>query len=369
MRDMEHVDTIVIGGGQAGLSVGYYLKRLGRPFVILDANDRVGDAWRKRWDSLRLFTPARYAGLRGSRFPGRGDVYPTKDEVADYLETYARRFDLPIRTGVRVDELSSEDGRYAVTAGGQRFDADNVVVATGAHGDAHVPAFAGELDPTIVQLHSSRYRNPSQLQEGGVLVVGAGNSGADIAIEVVRSHPTWMSGRDTGHIPIRIESAFGRHVLTRIVVFVGHRVLTLRTPIGRRMRAKVLTQAGPLVRVKPKDLARAGVERVERVTGVRDGLPMLADGRVLDVANVIWCTGFRHDLSWIRLPIFDDDRRPMHRRGVVPSQPGLYFMGLVFQYALSSDVLPGVGRDARHVVKHLASRVTSASPSIDTRVA
>ena len=188
--------TIVIGGGQAGLSVGYHLQRRGIPFLILDASQRIGDAWRQRWDSLRLFTPARYDGLPGWAYPARGDAFITKNQMADYLEAYAKRFDLPVQTGVRVDGLSRQGDRFVVTAGERRFEADQVVVAMANYQVPRVPPFAPELDRRIVQLHSLEYRNPSQLRAGGVLVVGVGNSGADIALEVVRSHPTWLAGKE-----------------------------------------------------------------------------------------------------------------------------------------------------------------------------
>ena len=353
----ERFDTVVIGGGQAGLSAGYHLKEAGRRFVILDGNERVGDAWRKRWDSLRLFTPARYDGLTGLRFPGpRSAPAPTKDEMADYLEAYAVRFDLPVRTGVRVDGLVRDGDRFVVTAGDHRYEADDVIVASGAHHEPRVPAFARQLDPAIVQMHSDQYRNPSQLREGGVLVVGAGNSGADISLEVVRTHRTWLSGRSTGHIPFHIDTVVARFVLIRIVRFVGQHVLTLRTPVGRKVRRKFLSQGGPLVRVKPKEILAAGVERVLKTIGAKDGSPVLEDGRVLDVTNVIWCTGYGQDRSWIQLPVFGEDGEPLHDRGVVSSEPGLYFVGLNFQYAATSETIPGVGRDAAHVVKRLLSR-------------
>ncbi len=352
-------NTVVIGGGQAGLSVGYYLRQQGRDFVILDANERIGDAWRKRWDSLRLFTPARYNGLVGMPFPAPPHYFPTKDEMADYLERYAARFALPVRTGVKVEQLSRQGERFLIEAGDRRFEAENVVVAMSNYQKPRVPAFAQELDPAIVQLHSSDYRNPSQLQDGAVLIVGAGNSGADIAMEVVKGHRIWMSGRDTGHVPFRIEGLAARLLLIRLVLRVFfHRVLTVDTPIGRKLRPKLLSQGGPLVRVKPKELAAAGVERVPRTVEVRDGLPVLKDGRVLDVTNVIWCTGFHPGFSWIKLPIFGEDEEPMHERGVVADEPGLYFVGLHFLYAASSAEIHGVGRDAEHVVATIASRAS-----------
>jgi putative flavoprotein involved in K+ transport len=346
--------TVIIGGGQAGLAAGYHLGKREIPFVILDASARIGDAWRNRWDSLRLFTPARYDGLPGWRFPAPPATFPTKDEMADYLEAYAKRFHLPVRSGVGVDRLSREGDRFVVSSGDRRFEADQVVVATGANRIPRIPPFAPQLGSGIVQLHSSEYKNPSQLQNGDVLLVGAGNSGAEIANEVCRTHRTWLAGPDTGHVPVRHGKAAARFVFP-LVRFVGQHVLTKGTPIGRKVGPKLIAKGDPLIRVKPKDLAAAGVERVPRVVGVRDGLPLLQDDRPLDVANVVWCTGFRSDFAWIDLPVFGDDGQPLHTRGVVDSEPGLYFVGLVFQYSLSSDVLPGRGRDAEYIARHMAS--------------
>lgn len=227
----EHVETIVIGGGQAGLSVGYHLARRGRPFVILDANEHIGDAWRNRWDSLRLFTPARFSGLDGMPFPAPRHELVTKDQMADYLVQYAERFELAVRNGMHVDRLTRANGRFAFTVGERRLTADQVVVAVSSFQAPRVPAFAAELDPAIRQLHSNEYRNPSQLRQGGVLIVGAGNSGAEIAKELAPLHPTWVSGRDVGQIPFRIDGFVGRHLLVRLVLRgMFHRVLTVKTP-------------------------------------------------------------------------------------------------------------------------------------------
>jgi putative flavoprotein involved in K+ transport len=352
---VEEFETVIIGGGQAGLSVGYYLKKRGGSFVILDANERIGGSWRTRtWDSLRLFTPARYDGLPGWSFPAPAWSFPTALETADYLEAYAARFDLPVRTGMPVSRLAKDGDRYLVECGERRLEAARVVVATGFYGKPYVPDFAAALDPRIVQMHSSAYRDPSQLRPGGVLLVGAGNSGADIGLEVSRTHPTWLSGRDKGQIPFKIGTRRYRLGMP-ILWFIASRILTVKTPIGRKVRPHVLKDGAPLIRVKSADLLAAGVERVAKTVEVRDGLPVLEDGRVMDVANVIWCTGFTPDFGWIDLPVFGEDSAPMQESGVA-CEPGLYFVGLDFQHSFTSENVGGVGRDARQIAKHVASK-------------
>jgi len=346
---------VVIGGSQSGLAVGYYLKQRSVPFVILDENDRIGDAWRKRWDSLRLFTPGRYDGLPGMPFPGSPSSYPTKDETADYLEAYAREFELPFRTGVKVDRLSKAGDRFEVGRGEHTLFADTVVVATGAFNTPRVPAFARELDKSIVQLHSREYRNPSQIQKGGVLIVGAGNSGAEIAIELARDHKTWLSGPDTGEEPARAGSRLD-HLITPLMWLVATR-LTVKTAPGRKLRDHFIDppRGIPLGRVRRKDFGLAGIERVPRMTAVRNGYPVLENGRVLEVSNVVWCTGYAPDYEWIDLPLRTHHGLPIHDRGIVESCPGLYFVGLLFLYSLSSALLGGVGRDAKYIVEHIVS--------------
>lgn len=362
------MSTVVIGGSQSGLAVGYHLMQRRLPFVILEENERVGDAWRKRWDSLRLFTPARYSGLPGMPFPGSPSRYPTKDETADYLEAYARTLDLPVRTGVKVHTLSKVGDRFSLICGGDTLFAENVVVATGASHHPRVPPFARELDERIRQLHSKQYRNPSQLQKGGVLIVGAGNSGAEIAIELARHHQTWLSGRDTGHEPTRAGSLPDR-LFTPVLWFLATR-LTVNTRPGRKLRDQFLDppRGIPLGRVRQKDFAAAGIERVPRMTGVKNGSPLLEDGRVLNVTNVIWATGFTSDHDWIDLPLPTNKGVLLHDRGIVETCPGLYFVGLLFLYSLSSSLLGGVGRDAGHIVDHIVStRAHQADPRRPTK--
>ena len=353
----ESIETVIIGAGQAGLSTGYHLRKRGREFVILDGNARLGDNWRAQWDTLRLYTPKKYDGLPGMPFPGDRWSYPGKDEVADFLESYAARFDLPVRTSTRVDRLEAADGGYVVTTGDHQILARNVVVATGTFGRTpYLPEYAVDLDPAIRQLHSSEYRRPGQLKDGPVLVVGGSHSGTDIAYEVATTHPTVLCGRDPGQIPVRLEKK-GARLFFPVFIFVGKHLLTRRTPMGRKEMQEIRYHGGPMLRVKREDLLARGVERVHnRVAGVQDGRPVLDDGRVLDVANVVWSTGFQQVYDWIKLPVFGADGWPEEMRGVAAGAPGLYFAGLCFQFAFSSMVVAGAGRDAEYVAKHIVAR-------------
>jgi len=360
--DRISIDTVVIGAGQAGLSAGYHLKRRGLPFVILDADKRVGDHWREHWDSLRLYSPAIADGLPGLRFPASRFHYPSGREMGDYLETYAKAFELPVVSGLHVDRVEPLPGPkrgYLVDAGNRRYAARQVIVATGAFNRPCVPGFAARLDPSIVQLHSSEYHNPSQLRPGPVLVVGVSHSGADIAYETAATHRTLLAGHAHGELPFRAVDTWRARLLGPIFVFLATRVLTIRTPIGRKVRPFVRSGGGPLIRIRSADLARVGVERHDqRVVGVRDGKPELADGSVLDVANVVWSTGFSPDYGWIQAPdLVGEDGWPRERRGVSTAAAGLFFLGIPFQYAFSSMLVLGAGRDAAFVVDQIADRV------------
>jgi putative flavoprotein involved in K+ transport len=362
----ESFDTVVIGGGQAGLAMGYHLARLKRSFVILDANPRTGDSWRNRWDSLRLFTPARYDALPGSRYPAAPWSFPSREDFSQYLSDYAAEFSLPVRNAVRVTGLRHNGQRFAIEAEGQRFEAANVVVATGWDLQPKIPPFAAGLSPDIRQVHAGQYRNPAQLSPGAVLVVGAGNSGADIALEVSRTHRTYLSGRHPGELPWRIGAPASRP-LTLAAFFAFRHLLTRRTPVGRKARPQVLAHSGPLIRVKDRDLAAAGVRRVPRTEGTRNGQPQLADGQTLAVSNVVWCTGFRPETAWIHLPVFDAGGEPVQDRGIARNQPGLFFLGSLFQHSLASSMIHGVGRDAAYLARYLATRRPAApEPAAET---
>ncbi len=361
----QYIETLIIGAGQAGLAIGYHLRRRGHPMLIVDANARIGDNWRQQWDTLRLYTPAKYDKLPGLPFPAARWHCPGKDEVGDYLERYALRFSLPVRTSTRVDRLEPRaDGGYLATVSDGKISCENVVVATGTFGRTpNVPAFAAELDSSIRQLHSSQYRRPGQLRPGPTLVVGASHSGLDIAYELAEFQEAILCGPSRGNIPFRPESR-GARVLMPVAVFVFRHVLTRRTPLGRKEMNEVRLHGGPAFRIKEDDLDRRGVVRNQaRMTGVVDGRPRLGDGTILDVTNVVWCTGFRQVFDWIGLPILNEHGWPTEYRGVVDAAPGLYFCGLSFQYAFSSMVFPGISRDADHVARQIAARSATADRS------
>ena len=351
---VERVSTVVIGAGQAGLAAGHELAARDVDVLIVTAESRVGDNWRRRWDSLRLFTPAAYSGLPGMPFPAPPTHLPDKDEVADYLERYAERFDLPVRLDTRVDTLGWDGQRYVLRSGGSTIEADNVVVATGPFQRPYIPAVGSRISPAVHQLHSSEYVSPFELPDGPTLVVGAGNSGAQIALELARFRKVSLAGRDTGHLPRRL---LGRDIFDWIWPLMMR--FTLDTRLGRRLRRR-MSGGDALIGIPEPELTTAGVVRVGRLTDERGGLP-ICGGEVLEPRVIVWATGFRPDYRWINLPVFDAEGYPRHRRGVATDAPGLYFVGLRFQHRMTSSLLGGVGADAAFIADQVAQRCELAA--------
>lgn len=370
-QNSQPLDAVVIGAGQAGLAAGYHLAHTRLRFEILEADPRAGEVWRRRSDSLRLFTPAQHDGLPGLPFPGPRNTFPGKEEFAAYLESYAAHFSLPVRTGVRVTGITRAGAGFTVATTAGTAWARNVIVATGANALPCVPDAAAGLDPAIRQLHSSRYRSPADIPDGVVLVVGAGTSGSEIALELAASHRVFLAGRPTPHIPDPLLRYAGEAYWRFI-----HHVLTKRTTAGRKVAAGFHQRGAPLIRISVKDLDRAGVIRVPRLTGTAGGQPTF-DGGGFDggspaagtsdggspaaVRTVIWATGSRPDLGWIDGLELPPSGWPDTNRGAVPSLPGLYMVGMPFQYALTSGLIGGVDRDAEYVVKQIARRVPESS--------
>lgn len=341
-------DIIVIGGGQSGLATGYYLKNNEEDFVILNAQERPGDSWRKRWNSLRLFTPSQYDGLPGLPFEAREGHFPTKDEMADYLDHYAAKFGLPVMNGVKVEGLEKADDYFIIKSSIGELTANQIVVASGTHPIPKIPSFASDLDKDIYQIHSSNYVKPDQITAGPVLVVGAGTSGLEIAIELSKKFSTSIAGKTNPHIPDFVFQYMG----SLFWWFVNH-VVTLQTPIGRKARKNILVHGGPLISISAKDLDIAGVKRFPRVSGVRNGNPLFEDNREGKFGTIIWATGFRPDFSWIREQVTNEYGWPATSRGISTRLEGLYFVGMPFQYGLTSGFVGGVGRDAHFVANYI----------------
>ncbi|MBP2414187.1 putative flavoprotein involved in K+ transport [Arthrobacter stackebrandtii] len=365
MAGQQESGTIIVGAGQAGLAAAFALRARGLGCRVLESAGSPGESWRRRWDSLRLFTPAQHCSLPGVAFPAAKGSFPTKDQVADYLAEYAAQ--LPVTTGISVTGIAARRDRrdgegFTLDTSAGEFTARHVVIATGATSTAFVPALAGRLSAATRQLHSSEYRNPALLPDGAVLVVGAGTSGLEIAIELARDREVWLAGR----VPFHVPDAVLAHAGGLYWQFI-HNVLTRRTPLGRKIAADFTAQGGPLISVSLADAERAGVRLLPRLEGIDDGgRPAFAGGPSLAVSTVVWATGYRPDCSWLGAlsgggPPVDGRGWPVTVRGEVPAIPGLYFVGLPFQYGLTSSLLGGVGRDAAHVADLIAERSRQSS--------
>ena len=349
-----HWGTIIIGAGQAGLAMGYHLSMINEDFIIIDENEKVGDSWRRRWDSLLLFTPAQYNSLPGFPFPSERGTYPTKNEMADYLEEYVKKFKLPVRLNVRAKHLSKKRHGFEINTGKGILTSDRVVIATGTNPVPRVPDFAKELDKSIFQIHSSQYVNPDSLPPGQVLVVGAGTSGVEIAIELAGKRKTLISGNPTFHIPDPVFRYAGG-----LYWWLIRNLLTVRTPIGRKARKSILRGGSPLIRVSASDLDLAGVDRIPRIAGIKNGKPRLDDGHIVEVSSIVWATGYKPDFSWIDPDITDGTGWPVTKKGLSTTVEGMYFMGMLFQYGLTSGLVGGVGRDAAYIGKHIRQYITA----------
>ncbi|HEY3263415.1 MAG TPA: NAD(P)/FAD-dependent oxidoreductase [Pseudonocardiaceae bacterium] len=349
------LDVVIVGGGQAGLAMGWHLRRLGLRFLVLDAGPALGHVWQARWDSLTLFTPAQYSGLPGMPFPARADTYPTRDPVADYLHAYATAFDLPVKPDARVTELRRVADTFEIRAGDHVYRARQVVVATGPFQVPSIPVAAERLDPSVTQLHSAAYRNPQALPPGPVLVVGGGNSGFQIAEELAATRRVDLS--IGARYPVLPQRLLGRDLfwwLTRL----GLVRVTATSRLGRRVQAR----GEFIIGTSRRGLRRAGVRFRPRLTDAQGHTVRFADGSSLDVTTVIWTTGYRSDYSWIHIPGVIDGGRVAHRRGVT-HVPGLYFLGLSWQHTRGSALIGFVGPDAAYLADRIAEHHHALEPA------
>ena len=350
----EHHDVVVVGGGQAWLAIGYFLKQQGRDFTILEAGDAPAAAWRARWDSLRLFTPVKYDSLPGRAFPGHPDSYPGRDDVVAYLTDYARAFELPVEVDSPVRGLRRADGGYRVELDERAYAAEQVVIATGPFQVPRVPPIAHPLDPSVVQFHSTAYRRPDQVPAGGpVLVVGAGNTGFQIAEELARTHEVHLSiGSRQTPLPQRIA---GRDLFDYLEA-IGLMRVTVDSRLGQRLRYRET-----LIGSSPRAARRRGIRLRGRTADAQGSEVVFADGTRLAPAAVIWATGFAVDHSFVHVPVFDDAARLMHRRGVTCA-PGLYFLGLTWQHTRGSALLGWVKDDAEYLARQISAMPPTQAP-------
>jgi putative flavoprotein involved in K+ transport len=354
--DSDHFNTIIIGAGQAGLALGYYLKQQNENFIIVDAGAEIGHSWYHRWDSLKLFTPDWSNSLPGKPFPKTKGKFPGKDEMAQYLWNYAHDLKLPVRLNTRVFKLTRYFAGYRLQTSSGNLTCKNVVVASGNFSKPYIPELASLLSPNIRQLHSSEYHNASGLPPGSVLVVGAGTSGLQIALDIAASgRRTYVSGNPPSKVP-----DFAVRYLSRFSLWFMKNVLTVDTKAGRKAEYKIKHKghASPLINISLKKVVAAGVSHLPKLERVSDGYPFFSNEKAqefpLHVDAIVWCTGYRPDLSWIDLEnAVDAQGYPLSRKGVATYYDGLYFMGMMFQYALASVMINGVGRDARYIAHHI----------------
>jgi len=334
--------TIVIGGSQSGLAIGYYLKKAGEDFLILDASQNVGQTWSNRWDSLKLFSPPSFNKLPGWSFPLTKGGPDTKDEMAQYLGQYAKKFDLPVRNSTRVMSVSKSGSDFTIKTANGDLTTHRVIIATGAHHFQHIPSFATDLSRDIFQVHSDDYRCPGSLPPGDVLVVGSAISGMQIALETARSRKTLIAGQPTFLIPRGLSQ-----ISEKLDWWLLQNIVTIKTPMGRKARPRFI-KGGVVFHYLDQEMKRSDIGHVKRITGTKDGLPMQENGQTITTPNIIWCTGHRPDFSWIKDCVRDEAGWPVTERGV-SSLDGLFFLGMPFQYGLTSSLIAGIGRDAEFI--------------------
>jgi putative flavoprotein involved in K+ transport len=347
---MNPLDVLVIGAGQAALSIGYYLSQSSLRYLIVGAEQRIGDPWRQRYDSLVLFTPRSYSALPGMPFPGPANEFPNKDETADYLESYARAFQLPIQLNTKLTKLVRRDSLFFAETTQGPISAKQVVIATGPFQKPYIPDYSTLLHPDIRQLHSSSYRNPGDLPQGTVLIVGAGNSGAQIAVELSESRQVMIaSGHRLLYLPMKAAGRSIFHWFDRLGILGAGRDSWIGTKLRQRpdpIFGKELKRA----------IASGRIQLMPRVTAASGNQVIFADGRTSEPAAVLWSTGFTPDYSWVSIPgVLDSSGRPIHEKGI-SSVEGLYYLGLPWQQRRSSALLGGVGHDAELIYEFILER-------------
>lgn len=339
--------TVIIGAGQAGLAMGYYLKQINQSFIILDKNQNIGDEWRKRYDSLVLFTPRMYSSLPGLLLKGDPHDFPVKDEIVQYLNQYVDAFQLPVQLQTEVKRVWKEYNHFYVQTIDEVYEAENVIIASGPFQTPNIPGFAQQLSSDILQMHSSQYKNPADLIEGNALVVGGGNSGAQIAVELSNERETYLSvSQKMKFFPLKIGK--------KSIFWWFDKLGILKAPSHSWIAKKIQAGGDPIFGSELKGaLASGAVIQKSRTVDGDDTAIRFQDQTKLEVQNIIWATGFSLDYSWLEVKeVLNDRGRPLHKRGVTQVD-GLYFLGLPWQYRRGSALLQGVGEDAKYIAEHI----------------
>ncbi|MGN7454203.1 flavin-containing monooxygenase [Paenibacillus pasadenensis] len=340
-------NVLVIGGGQAGLAAGYYLTLAGIDFIIVDGSSRVGDSWRNRYDSLLLFTPKGYSELPGLSFPGKKEQLPNKNETADYLETYASNFQLPLHLNTSVISLNKSNGLFYITTNKEDYIARHVIIATGPFHKEAIPDIASKISTDVKQIHSASYKNPEQLSEGDTLVVGAGNSGTQIAVEISKHRKVYLS---SGHRPLLLPLHIGGKNIFYWFDKLGILKATAHSFIGK----KIQSRPDPIFGFELKKRIKASaITLVPRTIDAKNKSIIFSDGSQREFTNIIWSTGFKPDYKWLELSHVINERGAIkHERGITP-ESGLYIVGMPWQHRRTSALIGGVGLDAQHVVNEI----------------
>ncbi|MGD6777604.1 flavin-containing monooxygenase [Sutcliffiella horikoshii] len=347
---MESYQVVIIGAGQAGLSMGYYLKKEGIPFVIVDGNEQVGDSWRKRYQSLVLFTPRRYSSLPGLALSGEPEGFPTKDEMAEYFQQYVSHFSLPVKSNVEVESLTKKNESFHMITNQGELTAKTVIVATGSFQKPYIPQVFESSENQPFQIHSSQYISPKDIQGDSVLVVGGGNSGAQIAVELAEGkHVTIAVSHPFKFLPLKI---LGRSIFYWLEM-VGLLFAGVDTPKGRWFQK----QPDPIFGKELKTHLNSGKVKLKpRVSKVFGHTVTFADDTRKEFDSIVWSTGFIPAYEWINIEgVLGADGKPIHKRGVTEVS-GLYFLGLPWQYTRGSGLLYGVGRDAEYLMEYLSKK-------------
>ncbi|MET3697896.1 putative flavoprotein involved in K+ transport [Bacillus oleivorans] len=344
---MDQIDVVVVGAGQAGIAMGYYLKQTGLSFVLLDANKKIGESWRQRYDSLVLFTPRAYSSLPGLPMTGDQEGFPAKDEVASYLEEYVDHFDLPVMLNTKVNTVSKSDFGFEIRTNKGVIEAKQVVIASGAFQKPYIPIGLNESKHDMFQMHSSSYRAPSQIPDGPVLVVGGGNSGAQIAAELAEERQVFIAvSQRFKFLPLRL---LGKSIFFWLE-WIGLLYAGVDTKKGKWFRK----QSDPIFGKELQSLiTKKKIVVKPRVEKVQANEAVFSDKSKLTIRNIIWATGFTPSYDWIDIAgAVSSEGKPIHERGVSPVR-GLYFIGLPWQYQRGSSLICGVARDAKFLISFI----------------